>query len=569
MISKKIRFISGSLFIILLFTKCAQVGPLSGGTKDRTPPKLLSVEPHDSSVNMPTKNLKVTFTFDEMVDVKAVSQSLTINPYMDNKPDVRANGKKMVVSFDDTLKRNTTYQLQFGNSVGDVHENNKHKNLTYIFSTGSVIDSNTVSGKVKDALSLKPVKNISILLFSDLSDTAAIRSKPDYFVKTDSLGFYSISAIKRDTYQIVAISDKNKSLTYDLGEAIGFRNTPLIITGKDTADFIMSTPKSNNSFIKKKIQSFWGYHKFILNDTMPDAYIILVEDSSKNPKRDANKDKIAYETRNDTLEIYYKDIYNTELKMLVKRNQTIIDTVMLEVPNQTKVDSTINKYGKKIKVSADKRTYGIINDDVFLNFSFPISNNIDMDKCLLLHDDKTEKALLTAENKNEDKNLVTTYLPSYKRRLLNKLNQNKTYTLILLPNTITNYWGKMNADTIKTTFKTYSNDDIGTLKVKLTIPDSVHSYVMQLLNAGGIILNEYSGVVKKENSITFYNLQAADYSLRFINDVDANKKFTPANFTSHTQPEDIFTYEKPIKVPAGWDVEADWNIIIPLEKNNQ
>ena len=567
MILKKFTFIFDSLLSIVFFSRCAQIGVLSGGNKDKTPPKLLSVEPHDTSVNIPIKNLKITFLFDEMIDIKSVSQSLTINPYMDDKPNVTAIGKKMIVKFNE-LQPSTTYQLQFGNSLGDVHENNKYKNLTYIFSTGSIIDTNMISGKITDALSFKPVKDVSIMLFADLSDTAATRSKPDYLIKTDSVGNYFLSAIKPGTYQIVAIADKNKSKTYDAGEAIGFRNTPLTITGKDTIDFIMSTPKGNNSFIKKKIQAFWGYNKFILSDTIPDAYITLVEDSSKNPERNPDNDKIAYETRNDTLEVYYKDVYDTELKFLVKRNQTAFDTITLEVPTKTKVDSTINKNGKKIGAGVSKKTYGSSNDDVYINFSFPILNNIDTSKCLLLYDKITERASITPENKNENKNLVTTYLPAYKRRLLNKLQSDKSYTLMFLPNCVTNYWSKTNADTLRITFKTYSNDDMGTLKLNLSIPDSVHNYIIQLLGSSGNVLNEYSGMAKKENIITFYNLSAADYSLRVINDVDANKKFTPANFTSHTQPEDVFIYDKPIKVPAGWDIETNWEINIPSKKNN-
>ncbi|MHB8401348.1 MAG: Ig-like domain-containing protein [Bacteroidia bacterium] len=559
MIFKKCYFIGSFILVLILCTRCAQIGMLSGGKKDVTPPKLLLVEPHDTSINVSTKDITITFKFDEMIDIKAVSKSLVINPLTDNMPTIRANGKKMILHFDDELQPNTTYQIQFGSSVGDVHENNKYKNLTYIFSTGAIIDTNTVSGKAIDALSLKPVKEVSIMLFADLSDTAATRSKPNYLIKTDTAGKYSLSAIKPGTYQIIAVTDKNNGMTYDAGESIGFINAALTITGKDTVNFIMSTPKVNNNFIKKKIQSFWGYNKFILSDTMPDAYI-LYED------KNSDGDKIAYETRNDTLEVYYKGIYDSELKLFVKRSQMVIDTIIMEVPKEQKVDSTRNKNGKKISVSAIKKLYGIANDEVTINFSLPVKN-IDKDKCLLVHEGITEKAVLTSENKSENNNLVTTYLPLYKKRVLNKLHESQTYSLIFLPNSITNYWDMVNADTIKTTFKTYSNDDIGTLKVKLTLPDSIHNYLVQLLNIGGNLLNEYSGVVKKENIIIFYNLPASDYYLSFINDVDANKKFTPANFTTHTQPEDIFLYDKPIKVPAGWDVEAEWKIILQPEKN--
>jgi hypothetical protein len=557
---KRILFIPVLIVVLIICNRCAQIAPLKGGAKDITPPKLLSVLPKDTSTNVPAKNTTLIFQFDEMVDIKSVQTNMIINPFMEDKPDVRSSGKKMIIHFDEDLQPNTTYQIQFGKSIGDVHENNKYKNLTYIFSTGSTIDSNTVSGKATWALSANPAKDVSILFYTNLNDTAITRTKPTYIVKTDSVGGYSISAIKAGTYQVVAVTDKNNNHIYDGGEAIGFVNSPLTITGNDSVNFIMSLPKNNSSFVKKKIQPFWGYNKFVLSDTMPDAYIILVEDSSKNSERNSDNDKLTYETKTDTLEVYYKDIYDTELKFLLKRNQTIFDTIILEVPKEAKVDSAISKHTKKVNANPNKRIYGITNDDVFFDFSLPIKS-MDLEKCFLIHDSVMERPLFTTENKNENNNLVTTYLPSYKKRLLNKLIENKNYTLMFLPNSLINYWGKANTDTIKPTFKTYATEDIGTLKITLALPDSMHNYVLQLLGANGNVIKEYSSGVKKENIITFYNLIAADYSLRLIDDVDQNKKFTPANFTTHTQPETIYLYNKVIKVPAGWDVDTDWSFI--------
>jgi hypothetical protein len=560
MIFKRIFIIPILIVVVIICDRCAQIGPLTGGAKDRTPPKLLSVLPKDTSTNVPLKKTTLVFQFDEMVDIKSVQTNMIINPFMEDKPDVRSNGKKMIIHFDEDLQPNTTYQIQFGKSIGDVHENNKFKDLTYIFSTGSTIDSNTISGKVTWAMSTKPAKDVSILFYTNLDDTAATRTKPTYIVKTDSAGGYSIGAVKKGTYQVVAVTDKNNNHLYDGGEAIGFLSKPIAITGNDSANFIMSIPKNNTNFIKKKIQPFWGYNKFVLSDTMPDAYIILVEDSSKNPNRNSDNDKLTYETKTDTLEVYYKGIFDTELKFLLKRNQTIFDTITLEVPKEAKVDSTISKHTKKVNVNTGKRTYGITNDDVFFDFSLPIKS-IDLEKCFLIHDSIIEQPLFTIENKNDNNNLVTTYLPSYKKRLLNNLQENKNYTLMFLPNSLVNYWDKMNADTIKPTFKTFAIEDIGTLKITLILPDSMRSYVLQLLRANGSVVAEYSSNAKKENIVTFYNLVAADYSLRLIEDVDQNKKFTPANFNTHTQPETIYFYNKVIKVPAGWDIETDWNMI--------
>jgi len=290
MIFKRIFLIPLFILVVIVCNNCAQIGPLTGGAKDTTPPKLLSVLPKDTSTNVPRENTTIKFQFDEMVDIKAVSAAMVINPFMDNKPEVRADGKKMILTFDDDLQPNTTYQIQFGKSVGDIHENNKYKNLTYIFSTGTTIDTNTISGKATWALTSNSVKGVSIMLFTNLTDTAATRTKPSYVIKTDSAGMYSISAIKPGTYQIVAVTDKNNNNAYDGGEGLGFANSPITITGNDSINFIMSVPKSGRNFIKKKIQSFWGYNKFILSDTMPDAYVLCTD-------KNLTGDKITYETK--------------------------------------------------------------------------------------------------------------------------------------------------------------------------------------------------------------------------------------------------------------------------------
>ena len=285
MIFRKPFFIFVPALIMALCTRCAQIGPLTGGKKDVTPPKLIEVLPHDTSVNLPRHNTTIIFRFDEMIDIKTVTKSLVVNPLPEDMPEVRSSGKRMILSFDSDLDSNTTYQIQFGKSIGDVHENNKYKNLSYIFSTGPTIDTNMVRGQATWALSSKPAKDVSVMLYTNLTDTAATRTKPTYMVKTDSAGKYALSAIKRGTYQIVAVTDKNSNWDYDLGESLGFIDTPVSIAGNDSVNFIMSTPKSIKNFIKKKIQPFWGYNKFILSDTMPDVYVILLEDSSKNPNR--------------------------------------------------------------------------------------------------------------------------------------------------------------------------------------------------------------------------------------------------------------------------------------------
>ncbi len=530
--------------------RCAQVVPLTGGAKDAKPPELISVIPANQSTNVQTRGTKIVFKFNEMITAPTVSQKLIINPLTDETPDITVRGKTLTIEFTKGLQQNTTYLLQFGNSVVDIHENNPISNLTYMFSTGASLDTSSISGQVIYALTQKSATDVSVMLYKNLSDTAPLRSKPDYMTRVDEKGKYFLSAVKPGTYQAIALSDKSKNLMYDAGEAIGFLNAPVSINN-DTVNFMISVAKPENVFVKKKNQVFWGYNRFILNDTLPDVYMIT--------SKSVDTDNISFETRNDTLEVYYKNMYNRNLELWLKKDKTTFDTISLTLPSKAKTDSSYDKGIRKISFHTEKAIYGVKHDDVVLNFSLPVKN-IASEKCFLVRDSVKEKPVFTSEKRNEENTLVTTYFPQYKKRLTNNLITQKTYTLLFLPQSIETFWGTFNKDTIKTVFKTFPADEIGNLQIKLTLTDSITAYVLQLLNANGIVVNEFAAVNKKETIVNFYNLSAGEYSLRLIEDGDENKKFSPSNFFRHVQAESVLYYNKPLKILAGWDIEAEWNM---------
>ena len=554
-IKKNLIILSITCFAFMAY-RCAQVIPLNGGAKDATPPKLISVVPENKSTNIPTKGAKIVFKFDEMIAAPTASQKLIINPLTDETPDITVRGKVLTVEFNKDLLPNTTYLLQFDNSVVDIHENNSAQNLAYMFSTGPVIDTSSISGQVVNALSKVPATEINIMLYKNLSDTAPVRSKPDYMTKVNKSGNYFLSAVKPGKYQAIALADKNKNNAYDAGEAIGFLNEPVAINN-DTVNFMISVAKPENVFVKKKTQVFWGYNRFILNDTFPGSYVVT--------SKSIDTDKLTFETRNDTLEVYYKNLYDSNLELHLKNNKTSFDTVSLLVPNKSKVDSTYDKGLPKIIFHTEKAIYGIKQDDVVLNFNVPVKS-INARKSYLQHDTIRETPVFSKENKNEEKTLVTTFLPQYKIRYTGTLSPQTSYTLVFLPQSVETFWGTLNKDTIKAAFKTYSTEEIGNLQVKLLLPDTIRNYVLQLLNATGKIVNELAGANKNEIKLNYYNLLPGEYSLRLIEDRDENRKFSPSNFFKHIQAEPVWSYRKPLKILAGWDVEAEWNMKVVEKK---
>jgi hypothetical protein len=115
--------------------------------------------------------------------------------------------KTVTVLITDTLQPNTTYTFDFGNAITDVNENNPFKNFTYTFSTGSYIDSLQLEGRVLLAEDGKIDSTLTVVLHSDLSDSAVVNKKPQYAARLDSAGRFRFTNLPKATYAIYAIGE--------------------------------------------------------------------------------------------------------------------------------------------------------------------------------------------------------------------------------------------------------------------------------------------------------------------------------------------------------------------------
>ena len=151
-------------FIALALWQCAKRGSPSGGPKDVTPPELLRTEPENYSTNFKAK--KIRLYFDELIKLEDVQNQLVVSPPFKYPAEITPMGgpsKYIEVVIKDTLRENTTYTINFGQSIVDNNEGNPNSFLTYVFSTGDYLDSLTLSGAVKDAINRKADEFISVM----------------------------------------------------------------------------------------------------------------------------------------------------------------------------------------------------------------------------------------------------------------------------------------------------------------------------------------------------------------------------------------------------------------------
>ena len=199
--------------LITFNSGCAQISAPTGGAKDSLPPRLTKANPPENTTHF-TGN-KVSLSFNEYIDLQELQGNLIISPVQKNMPVISYNLKSISIKFKDTLIPNTTYSVDFGNSIRDVHEGNVLKNFTYVFSTGNTIDSLTLSGKVVLAETGKADSTIMVMLYRNTNDTAVLKTKPDYLARIDGSGNFKFKYLPTADFNIYALKDGDGGKTYN------------------------------------------------------------------------------------------------------------------------------------------------------------------------------------------------------------------------------------------------------------------------------------------------------------------------------------------------------------------
>ena len=210
-----IKILSIIAFCILTILGCASRGSgPQGGPKDTTPPKLLKCNPENGATNVSTN--KIQLTFDEIVLVQSTFEKVVISPPQTNIPTIKASGHKVNVNLQDSLRSNTTYTIDFTNSIIDNNERNELNGFTFSFATGDFIDTLRLSGTIIDSETLNPIPNLIVGIHSNLNDTAFTSIPFERITKTNNEGKFTINNIREGQYHVFAISDIGSNYYFDI-----------------------------------------------------------------------------------------------------------------------------------------------------------------------------------------------------------------------------------------------------------------------------------------------------------------------------------------------------------------
>lgn len=226
-----ISFIAFTGFLLSLIngsTGCANIVPPEGGPRDSLPPVIVKASPPSNTRNFNDK--RITLTFDEYVDLDNVQQNLIVSPVPKSAPDVSRKLNEVSIRIRDTLEPNTTYSFNFGKSIKDVNESNVMKDFTYIFSTGSYIDSLQFGGKVILAETNEPDSTLTVMLHTTPEDSAVYHKRPRYIAKLDSKGTFRFRNLSPGTYYVYAMKDEGSTYRYNPKQLFAFADSPVVVS---------------------------------------------------------------------------------------------------------------------------------------------------------------------------------------------------------------------------------------------------------------------------------------------------------------------------------------------------
>jgi uncharacterized protein (DUF2141 family) len=525
------------LILILAFMSCAKRGTINGGLKDTIPPILKISFPKNYTTDFKENTIKLTF--DEYVKLKNVNKQLIVSPPMTKAPDISplVASKTITIRINDTLQPNTTYSFNFGQSIEDNNEGNPYRQFKYVFSTGSYIDSLSLSGSIKDAYDKEADSFVTVMLYEvndKYNDSIIYKQNPRYVTNTlDSAKTFKLENLKAGKYQLVALKDINSDYKFNpKTDKIGFHKQYITIP-------------TDTLYEIELFKEAGAFKAFKPSQASGNRLIVGYEGNPKDAKfqlKKGNENLTSVVTKfpqKDSLQIWYKPIK-------IEGNKT--DSLMLSVSKEKYTENFTFKIKNQ---KADTLSLGLkesailhLGEKFTLNASIPLTK-FDITKMKLTNKDSIAVAFTTAYDE-----MKMELQFDFQKEPLDR------YKLQLLPGALTDLMEKTN-DTLVYKFETKSVADYGNLRLTL---ENVRQFpvIIELTDKSGEV--QYTAYSEGNTEIDFNLIKPALYTLRAIYDENKNAAWDSGSFLEKRQSEQVIYFSKEIDIRANWDWTQSFNL---------
>ena len=526
------------LFSLIILFGCAKRGTPTGGPKDSIPPVLVNASPKLNSTNFDSEEIRLTF--DEWVKLDKVQDQLIISPPLEKssyeiKP-LSGVTKKVFLKFLDSLAPETTYTINFGNSIQDNNENNPLTFFSYTFSTGETIDSLYIRGNTKDAFSQESDEFISLQLYrvdSLFKDSIIFNDKPTYISNTLDSTNYKFQNLKEGKYLLIALKDVDNNYFFDpFYDKIGFLDSLITLPRDSVIDL---------KLFKEETEIIWDKPHFINSEKIGFGYY---------GKLDLDKIKIESNIPDSVNYVFIKEKETDTLNLWLSRNS--FDSLNFSLIETDTIKLTTVKFDRKRdslidSLNVSPKTVNVIH----LKESFKISSNIPLNKI--------EDSLITIRDIDS---LIIPFTTSINDRLDEididfEVSPSDDYSIFIKPRAIKDIRGTEN-DTLQYNVVSQTLEDYGNVFLDV-ITNNDSKYILHLIDSSSNIIREFNNV-NSNSTIIFDYIRPGKYTFRLIEDLNSNDIWDTGNYLKQVQPEPVYYFPSELDVRANWDLNETFNL---------
>ena len=526
------------LFSLIILFGCAKRGNPTGGPKDSIPPVLVNASPKLNSTNFDSEEIRLTF--DEWIKLDKVQDQLIISPPLEKssyeiKP-LSGVTKKVFLKFLDSLAPETTYTINFGNSIQDNNENNPLTFFSYTFSTGETIDSLYIRGNTKDAFSQESDEFISLQLYrvdSLFKDSIIFNDKPTYISNTLDSTNYKFQNLKEGKYLLIALKDVDNNYFFDpFYDKIGFLDSLITLPRDSVIDL---------KLFKEETEIIWDKPHFINSEKIGFGYY---------GKLDLDKIKIESNIPDSVNYVFIKEKETDTLNLWLSRNS--FDSLNFSLIETDTIKLTTVKFDRKRdslidSLNVSPKTVNVIH----LKESFKISSNIPLNKI--------EDSLITIRDIDS---LIIPFTTSINDRLDEididfEVSPSDDYSIFIKPRAIKDIRGTEN-DTLQYNVVSQTLEDYGNVFLDV-ITNNDSKYILHLIDSSSNIIREFNNV-NSNSTIIFDYIRPGKYTFRLIEDLNSNDIWDTGNYLKQVQPEPVYYFPSELDVRANWDLNETFNL---------
>lgn len=595
--------------------RCANASSPQGGPKDSLPPVIMSASPDFYTTDFDSKTVYIEF--DEYVKLQDQSKEFFVSPMMDKKPVLSIKGRGVQVEFKDTLQPNTTYSLNFGNSLRDNNEGNPLNGLRYVFSTGSEIDSMLMSGYTINAYTQDSVSRTLLFFFdpavdSLVQDSVMFKSKPLAIARAENNGIFIAQNLKPMDYRVYALEDTNGNFLYEAGiDRIGFLDStynPLDMP--DFSAWFDSTRMYMSADPQVVFRMFMdeGFKRQVLSSSArPQQHKVELMFGAANPQIDdfelygIEPEQILWEyttkgrdTMNlwlnvpseilpDTIRGHVSYLKHDSLRQLQPQTDSLrliwryIETKeeererKKEEKERERAEANGEEYTPPEKPNPFKHKFGgsTLNPEEHfsMEFDYPLTV-VDTMQIMLEWIGEEGERYLMQYGMERDSVAIRRWL------LTSAWLSGASYELIIPAGALQNVAGQTN-DTLRSKFTVMKAEDYSTLIFNVKAKSDTSHYVLQLLDEGGKVLQQKN--VKGNTVSEFRYVSPGNLRMRVIEDENGNGEWDTGNLVERRQPERVSFYysdsgDEFIPIKRAWEevkLDLDMNkLFAPFDIDN-